>query len=44
MMENGSSSIVDQNEKDESESEEGEGAFDSQQMEEDLFNHFASFI
>nr|YP_009417571.1 hypothetical chloroplast RF21 [Erythronium sibiricum]AQD17429.1 hypothetical chloroplast RF21 [Erythronium sibiricum] len=39
MMQNGSCSIVDQNEKYESESEEGEGAFDSQQMEEDLFNH-----
>nr|YP_009527357.1 hypothetical chloroplast RF2 [Ranzania japonica]YP_009527372.1 hypothetical chloroplast RF2 [Ranzania japonica]AYA72731.1 hypothetical chloroplast RF2 [Ranzania japonica]AYA72746.1 hypothetical chloroplast RF2 [Ranzania japonica]QBZ77936.1 Ycf2 [Ranzania japonica]QBZ77955.1 Ycf2 [Ranzania japonica] len=49
MMQNGSCSIVDQrflyenekyeNEKYESEFEEGEGALDPQQIEEDLFNH-----
>nr|YP_009869254.1 hypothetical chloroplast RF21 [Allium macranthum]QKJ80758.1 hypothetical chloroplast RF21 [Allium macranthum] len=42
MMQNGSFSIVDQRffyEKYESEFEEGEGALDPQQIEEDLFNH-----
>nr|YP_009539015.1 hypothetical chloroplast RF2 [Saruma henryi]AVP32430.1 hypothetical chloroplast RF2 [Saruma henryi] len=42
MMQNGSCSIVDQRflyEKYESEFEEGEGALDPQQIEEDLFNH-----
>nr|YP_010861832.1 hypothetical protein RF2 [Oncosperma tigillarium]WGM78051.1 hypothetical protein RF2 [Oncosperma tigillarium] len=42
MMQNGSCSIVDQRflyEKYESEFEEGEGAVDPQQIEEDLFNH-----
>nr|YP_010451013.1 Ycf2 protein [Eleutharrhena macrocarpa]YP_010451030.1 Ycf2 protein [Eleutharrhena macrocarpa]UTV00794.1 Ycf2 protein [Eleutharrhena macrocarpa]UTV00811.1 Ycf2 protein [Eleutharrhena macrocarpa] len=42
MMQNGSCSIVDQRflyEKHESEFEEGEGALDPQQIEEDLFNH-----
>ncbi|KAL0903080.1 hypothetical protein M5K25_028190 [Dendrobium thyrsiflorum] len=42
MMQNGSCSIVDQiflYEKDESEFEEGEGALDPQQIEEDFFNH-----
>ena len=41
-MQNGSFSIVDQRffyEKYESEFEEGEGALDPQQIEEDLFNH-----
>uniref|UniRef100_A0A1Y3BW62 Uncharacterized protein n=1 Tax=Helianthus annuus TaxID=4232 RepID=A0A1Y3BW62_HELAN len=42
MMQKGSCSILDQRflyEKDESEFEEGEGALDRQQIEEDLFNH-----
>ncbi|WOG80910.1 hypothetical protein DCAR_0100101 [Daucus carota subsp. sativus] len=42
MMQNGSCSILDQRflyEKNESEFEEGEGALDPQQIEEDLFNH-----
>uniref|UniRef100_UPI0030E1E819 Ycf2 n=1 Tax=Hedysarum lehmannianum TaxID=1402432 RepID=UPI0030E1E819 len=42
MIQNGSCSIVDQRflyEKYESEFEEGEGVFDSQQIKEDLFNH-----
>nr|QPF16914.1 Ycf2 protein [Onobrychis viciifolia] len=42
MIQNGSCSIVDQRflyEKYESEFEKGEGVFDSQQIEEDLFNH-----
>nr|YP_009767463.1 Ycf2 [Hedysarum semenovii]QIS98081.1 Ycf2 [Hedysarum semenovii]UWV18546.1 Ycf2 [Hedysarum semenovii] len=42
MIQNGSCSIVDQRflyEKYESEFEEGEGVFDPQQIEEDLFNH-----
>ncbi|KAJ0735022.1 Protein Ycf2 [Helianthus annuus] len=43
MMQKGSCSILDQRflyEKDESEFEEGEGALDRQQIEEDLFIHF----
>ncbi|KAK7371134.1 hypothetical protein VNO78_36851 [Psophocarpus tetragonolobus] len=39
MIQNGSRYIVDQNEKYESEFEEGGGAFDPQQIEEDFFNH-----
>jgi len=39
MMKNGSCSIRFLYEKDESELEEGEGALDPQQIEEDLFNH-----